>query len=172
MNKYKSPYEAYPFLSDDGDDYRCDFEILTDRMASETGLLASLILEEELRNDLITVAELIYHLNASLRTFYSVKIEEEEFLLRKVGELEEKNRDRFTWFVLPVGSSRASLAHMLRADGKALVRLLYRQAEKEKLDRKLIDLANLLSGYFFMLALELNRLDGKEELDFISRNYK
>ena len=42
MKPYRSPYEAYPFLSDAKDDLRCDFEILTDRMASMTGLLASL----------------------------------------------------------------------------------------------------------------------------------
>ena len=33
MSLYRSPYEAYPFLSDDGADLRCDFEILTDRIA-------------------------------------------------------------------------------------------------------------------------------------------
>lgn len=172
MNKYKCPYEAYPFLSDDGDDYRCDFEILTDRMASQIGLLASLSLEEELRKELIFIAELVYHLNASLRTFFSIEEVEMNFLLSRVGELEEINKESFSRFVLPVGSRRASLAHMLRADAKALVRLLYRQAERQELDNRLIDLASLLSGYFFMLALDLNRLDGVEEIEFISRNYK
>ena len=35
---YRSPYEAYPFLADAPEDLRCDFEIMTDRMSSETGL--------------------------------------------------------------------------------------------------------------------------------------
>ena len=41
MNLYRSPYEAYPFLCDAGEDLRCDFELLTDEMASQTGLLAA-----------------------------------------------------------------------------------------------------------------------------------
>ena len=36
---YRSLYEAYPFLADAPEDLRCDFEIMTDRMSSETGLL-------------------------------------------------------------------------------------------------------------------------------------
>ena len=40
MNKvYRSPYEAYPFLSDSSEDLRCDFELLTDEISSKTGLL-------------------------------------------------------------------------------------------------------------------------------------
>ena len=30
MSLYRSPYEAYPFLCDAGEDLRCDFELLTD----------------------------------------------------------------------------------------------------------------------------------------------
>lgn len=37
---YRSPYEAYPFLADEARKYDCDFEILTDEIASLTGLLA------------------------------------------------------------------------------------------------------------------------------------
>ncbi|MDY4306948.1 hypothetical protein SNF32_04905 [Enterococcus mundtii] len=36
---YRSPYEAYPFLADDADDLRCDYELHTDRLSSEIGLL-------------------------------------------------------------------------------------------------------------------------------------
>ena len=48
---YRSPYEAYPFLADPSEDFRCDFEILTDRISSETGLLRSIIRDEILRYD-------------------------------------------------------------------------------------------------------------------------
>ena len=37
-------------------------------------------------------------------------------------------------------------------------------------DRRL-DLANLLSGYFFYLALHLNEAEGVEEVPYVSRNY-
>ena len=46
----RSPYEAYPFLADPSEDFRCDFEILTDRISSETGLLRSIIRDEILRS--------------------------------------------------------------------------------------------------------------------------
>ena len=169
MKKYRSPYEAYPFLSEDSRDLRCDFEILTDEMASLTGLLASLCQEDYLKEELTFVSEIIYHLNPSLRTFFSVRDEELAFLLARVGELEEENSSRFKRFVLPLGSSRASLSHVLRAKAKELVRLIYRYSETNTVDEKIIDLANILSGYFFLLALELNKRDGLEEIEYRSR---
>ena len=36
---YRSPYEAYPYLSSKPEDLRCDFELMTDELASMTGLL-------------------------------------------------------------------------------------------------------------------------------------
>ena len=50
---YHSPYEAYPFLSDAGDDLRCDFELFTDQMASRTGLLRAQVKDETLREELL-----------------------------------------------------------------------------------------------------------------------
>jgi hypothetical protein len=35
----------------------------------------------------------------------------------------------------------------------------------------LLDIANLLSGYYFSLALKLNKLADVEETPFVSRNY-
>ena len=172
MKKYRSPYEAYPFLSEDSEDLRCDFEIMTDRLASLTGLLASLCMEEDLKEELRKVCQLIYHLNPSLRTFFSIKEEEIDFLIGRVGELKIKNENRFERFVLPLGSKRASLSHVLRADAKALVRLTYRYAENNQVDERVLDFSNLLSGYFFLLALELNALDGVDEIEYKSRNYK
>lgn len=41
----------------------------------------------------------------------------------------------------------------------------------KKIDPQLYDVVNLLSGYFFMLALYLNQLENGEEVPFVSRNY-
>ena len=74
--------------------------------------------------------------------------------------------------MLPAGSPRACVAHVLRTDGKRLVRLLYRFAQRGgKVEDALFDFANLLSGYFFLLALALNHADGVPERPFESRNY-
>ena len=113
MSLYRSPYEAYPFLCDAGEDLRCDFELLTDEMASRTGLLRSLVKDEALK-----------------------------------------------------------AAHLLRVQGKQLVRLIYRWVEKgHEVPNRLLDLANLLSGYFFYLALHLNEVEGVDEVPYVSRNY-
>ena len=51
---YRSPYEAYPFLCDAGTDLRCDFELMTDEMASLTGLLRSGVTDETIREELLS----------------------------------------------------------------------------------------------------------------------
>ena len=54
-----------------------------------------------------------------------------------------------------------------------LVRLIYRHARQgHAVPPALLDIANLLSGYFFQLALKLNALAGVEEIPYASRNYK
>lgn len=41
MDLYRSSYEAYPFLCDNSENLCCDFELLTDEIASHTGLLCA-----------------------------------------------------------------------------------------------------------------------------------
>lgn len=60
---YRSKYEAYPFLSDPSEDLRCDFEILTDETASLIGLLRSEIKDKALREELLRICEITYHVN-------------------------------------------------------------------------------------------------------------
>ena len=55
MELYRSPYEAYPFLSDDSGDLRCDFELLTDEMASAVGLLRAQVEDPDLKSELLCV---------------------------------------------------------------------------------------------------------------------
>ncbi len=171
MDKYRSPYEAYPFLADEDQDLRCDFEILTDRMSSLTGLLAAKCPAR--REELLRVDELIYHFNPSLRTFFSIRDEETAWLAALTQSLAEEVSGRCERFVLPAGSERACIAHLARVDGKSLVRLLYRARQRGvKFSDAVLDFANLLSGYFFQLALWLNQQDGVAEIPFISRNYR
>lgn len=171
MKIYRSPYEAYPFLADAADDLRCDFEILTDEMSSKTGLLAARCPER--REELLKLDELIYHMNPSLRTFFSILPEEVEWLNGCLQTLLKENEGRCSRFVLPAGTERACMAHVLRTDGKKLVRMLYRHAQSGgRVEDALFDFANLISGYFFQLALWLNARDSFDEIAFVSRNYK
>ena len=170
MELYRSPYEAYPFLSDDSDDLRCDFELLTDEMASMTGLLRAQVEAEDLRAELQWVCELIYHINPTLRTRMTVTEEEAVRLAAAAERLQAETSAH--GFVLPQGCVPSCTAHLLRVKGKCLVRLLYRHMRQgHDVPDLLVDVCNLLSGYFFLLALKLNALEGTAEVPIISRNY-
>ncbi len=173
MEIYRSPYEAYPFLSDISEDLRCDFEIMTDKIACLTGLLRSKCGEASLRDELEKIDTLVYHLNPSLRTRLTVTREELEWLLQCTNRWKAETAGRCEKFVLPQGSERSCLAHILRTECKALVRLIYRYVHRgSEIDPLILDFSNLLSNYFFVLSLKLNKLDGVEEIPFESRNYK
>lgn len=173
MSLYRSPYEAYPFLCDSGEDYRCDFELLTDEMASRTGLLRSQVQDPALKEELLWICELIYHINPTLRTHLTVTEEETQRLLDAASRLKAQCGSRCKLFVLTQGCEAACTAHILRVNGKQLVRLIYRWIEKgNTVPNRLLDLANLLSGYFFYLSLRLNELEGVDEVPYESRNYR
>lgn len=168
-----SKYLAYPFLYDKPEDVRCDYEIFTDEISSTIGLLRSFIKDDDLRNELSKINELVYHMNASLRTFVSVTEDELKWLESRSLAYQEEIQGRINKFVLPEGGVCASYAHIIRTKCKALVRLLHRHKEQgNNVDELLFDFSNLLSGYFFILALKLNKDEDIEETEFISRNYK
>ncbi len=170
MELYHSPYEAYPFLSDSGDNLCCDFELLTDEMASAVGLLRSRVEDKMLNAELLWVCGLIYDINPTLRTRLTVTAEEVSRLATAVERLQ--GECSVCGFVLPQGCEAACTAHLLRVKGKCLVRLLYRHMQRgHEVPPMLVDACNLLSGYFFLLALKLNALEGVAEETFVSRNY-
>ena len=172
MELYRSPYEAYPFLSDAPDDLRCDFELMTDGLASLTGLLRSKVEDAALREELLWLCELIYHMNPALRTPLRVTEAERERLHAAAERLRGETRDRCRRFVLCQGCEAACIAHVLRVRAKETVRLLYRHLHQGRpVEPLLLDLVNLLSDYFFHLALRLNAEAGVDEVDFISRSY-
>jgi ATP:cob(I)alamin adenosyltransferase len=178
MNKHLS----YSFLYDDPEDLRCDFEIATDEVASMVGFLRSLIDDDALREELCTLNELMYHINPCLRTKITIIAEELGWLEDRVEAIQWEVRESFDSavhrrenkprFVIPQGCPAASYSHIIRNKCKALVRLMYRhQQQGHKIDDLLFDYVNLFSGYFYSLALKLNRDKGIVEREFISRVY-
>ena len=111
---------------------------------------------------------------SSTRICATIRRPEEEiaWLLERVNAMNELTYEENRPFVLPMGTICSSYAHILRAKAKDIVRLLYRMDYGgKKIDPQLYDVVNLLSGYFFMLALYLNQLENGEEVPFVSRNY-
>lgn len=178
-----SKYLAYSFLYDDAADLKCDFELLTDEIASMIGLLRSLLDDAdraacpELADDLTRINELMYHINPSLRTTVMVTPEELEWLLEKTGGLQASARDALPkdggpTFLVPQGCASAAYSHVIRSKCKTLVRLLSRyQQQGNCVDAILFDLVNVYSGYFYSLALRLNKNHGVKEIPFKSRVY-
>lgn len=170
---YRSKYEAYPFLCDDTHDLKCDFEIFTDEIACQIGLLRSMVKEDYIQEELLKICELVYHMNPSLRTFVSLSEEELKWLESSVLKLKKETEGRCDKFVLNQGCESACRSHIIRTKFKALVRMLYRYMQQgNEVPDILLDFANLFSGYFFYLALLLNKINGINEIEFMSRNYK
>lgn len=170
---YRSKYEAYPFLSDEENDLRCDFEIFTDEIASQIGLLISLINDEGLNKELLTICDLVYHINPSLRTFVSVTEDELNWLEKCALRLCDETKNRCEKFVLTQGCESACQSHIIRAKFKALVRMMYKHVYRgNNVPNILFDFGNLLSNYFFYLSLKLNDINNVDEIEYKSRNYK
>lgn len=173
MKIYRSPYEAYPFLADDIQDFRCDFEILSDEIACTIGLLNAKNKDPILQETLLWLCEMVYHINPTLRTRFSITDTELEKLSDMVKDMENNTKDVCHGFLLPQGCECACIAHILRTKCKALVRLIYRfqYSSNAEVSNQLYDFCNLLSGYFFFLSIYFNKINHTPEIPFISRNY-
>ncbi|MDR2052679.1 MAG: ATP--cob(I)alamin adenosyltransferase, partial [Treponema sp.] len=138
--------------------------------------------DEALREELCKLNELMYHINPCLRTKTTIVEEELNWLRDRVEGIQREIRESFDAaaaprknkprFVIPQGCPAASYSHIIRNKCKALVRLMYRHEEQgHKVEGILFDYVNLFSGYFYSLALKLNRDEGIPETEFISRVY-
>jgi cob(I)alamin adenosyltransferase len=144
------------------------------------GYLRSLVTDQETRDELVRVNELMYHINPSLRTKVTVTEEELHWLEERTEKLKQETRDSFRdfpgerklYFVIPQGCPAASYSHIIRNKCKALVRLLSRhQQQGNTIAELLFDFTNLYSNYFYYLALKLNRDQDVGETQFDSRVY-
>ena len=167
---HKSKYIACPLLCENKEDHICDFALQIDEIASTAGLLRSMTTEEELKEELRFVCDIIYSLSPSLRR--GIVVTEDEFGQLEAAALRLKEEAAPTGtIVLPMGSQRASLAHVLRVKCKAAVRLLCKHGQKgHEVDGLLLDFAHLLSGYFYYLAFKFNALDGVAEIAYKIRD--
>ena len=165
-------YIAYPFLYDDPKDLKCDFEILTDEVSSMIGLLRGFVKDEALRDELEKVCEIVYHLNPTLRTFLSLNEEDLNWINERYMFYKNEYKDLVKKFVIPQGGVCACYAHVIRSKCKAVVRMIYRHKENgHEVPNLLFNFFNLLSGYFFSLAIKFNHDEGICEKEFISKNY-
>jgi len=159
---------CYPFLYEKGK--MVEFEILTDKLASQLGFAASLA-EGNFKNELLFVCELVYHLNGSIRGKNAINESYVSFLEARYVFYEEDTKDGLR-FVVPAGSTLASSLHVARSMGKEVVRKMYiLSIEDVKVEKVLFDFANMVSNYCFMAAIYANKICNVKEKEFISRSY-
>lgn len=164
-------YLSYPFLYEKK--RIVEFELLTDEIASYLALAASYATNKELKQELIKINELVYHLNPCVRTNTTLEGHELAWLYSRYQTYEYVTKKRESLFVLPAGSTLASTLHILRTKSKSLVRLLHLITEEgTTVHDSLFDFTNVLANYFFVAAMYANKLDDIEEIPFTSRVYK
>lgn len=163
--KMSVEYCAYPFLKEESN--LCDYEIATDRLASMLSIARHHIRHIP-QEDLLQLMEMIYHANGSIRGNCAIR----DIELQKLNILYARYSMHMDHFVLPDGCIGASYLHVLRAETKAVIRIMHRiQQEGKTVEAVLFDFMNLLSNTFFMLCLYENKHDGFLEREFISRSY-
>lgn len=157
-----------PFLYEESK--KVEFEISTDKLASQLGFCASLA-KGNFKNELIFITELVYHLNGSIRGKTVIDEGHVSFLKARYEFYEEETKDG-TRFVIPQGSPLASSLHVARCFGKEVVRKMYQvKLEGVIVEDVLFDFANMISNYSLMAALYANKINNVSEKEFNSKSY-
>ncbi len=153
-----------PYLCDG--DGRIDFELKMDEVTSQIGLLSALSKEPNLRDSLLQLAELTYNLLPTLRSGFALRDEEYQGLVSWYTTMPVPA----SLFVLPQGSQRACLAHVIRAGFNEASRLAVRCVQEGcQEDERLFRSLSALSNGFCRLASLLNKQDGVADIPFFSR---
>lgn len=161
----KVDYYAYSFLKEGSN--QCDYEIMTDRLASFLGLSMHYIKHID-QEELLFLCETIYHANGSIRGKNAI----DDIRFQKVEQIYQKYERPFKEFYLPVGCIGASYLHVLRSECKNIVRWIVKIEKEKQVDKKIYDLFNLLANLFFYMALYENEQEGFEEKVFVSKSYE
>lgn len=111
-------------------------------------------------------------MNPSLRTFVSVTQDDLDWVYERYIFYKNENENLVKRFVIPQGGICSGYCHVILSKFKYVVRLLYRHKQNgNEFDNILFNFFNLLSGYFFALAIKFNKDEGIAEKEFISKNY-
>lgn len=157
---------AYSYLKEDSK--KCDYEIITDLLASDMGLAMHYVKHI---CELERLVALVYHANGSIRGRCAIT-ENDTLWLLSVYDKYQSLVDNHSNFYLPIGCKGASHLHHLRSMTKMCVRLAYKiEKEQIKVNSLLIDFLNLLSNTLFLMALYENKCENVTEVVFESKSY-
>lgn len=173
---------CYSHIHEEG--LTCDWELGTDRLASELGLAAAMLDESsqgwgperptrsELLEHLRELQQKTYDANGSIRGRCTILASDIEELYGRYTIYGDLCQDRRRTFVLPGGAKPAAQLHICRCQAKSLVRLLYRhQQETGPIPETLLPWMSLLANHLFVLAVLANQRKNVPEVPYASHNY-
>ena len=152
-------------------DVRIEAYGTVDELNSHIGLLSSYVTDESIDSVLTRIQSDLFIVGTHLATdqsqtplYPSAILPEDEvgFLENEIdailSELPEK-----LGFVLPGGSISASQAHVCRTVSRRAERCVIRLANEATVGKEILQFLNRLSDFFFVLAKNLNNIEGKSE---------
>lgn len=142
-----------------------------DELNSQVGLLLTYINTTTDRNNLISIQNCLFVIGALLATDSdspkspSTSITTDDIAtLEKNIDLASEDLPKWKGFTLPGGCRAAAIAHICRTVCRRAERQILVLNETEPVEGQIICYVNRLSDYFYILALRLNFLEGKEEI--------
>lgn len=170
MPKKDARFLCYPFMRESA--ATVDYEIRTDSLTTQIGLASSLTKDiPKIYNDLMYLQEMAYHLNGSVRGKNAISEEDLNKLSSMYDFYVAEVKERIETFVLPQGTTAACVLHTCRSEAKKSVRALHKVSEERNVPDILFDYAHLLANVLFVMAVYVNKLEGMEEIPFISKSY-
>lgn len=79
--------------------------------------------------------------------------------------------DSIKQFLLPQGCVAATLLQICRSEAKKSYRALHKVSEEREVPEILFDYLGLLANVFFVMAVYTNKMQGVEEIPFVSKSY-
>lgn len=142
-----------------------------DELNSLVGLLHAQITSEADREQLVRIQGDLFSIGSQLATEADSQRPPLKCITQQdVAELEHAidvahdGLPGWRGFTLPGGSVEAAQAHVCRCAARRAERRILDLADTEAVDEVLLCYINRLSDYFYVLALRLNYLQGKEEI--------
>ncbi|WP_339160840.1 hypothetical protein [Siminovitchia sp. FSL W7-1587] len=163
-------YLCYPYMRESAS--TVDFEIRTDSLTTRIGQAASLTKEiPVVHEDLMYLLPMVYHLNGSVRGKMAITEEDVNRLSKMYDFYVAEVKDRIDRFVLPQGTTAACVLHVCRSEAKKSVRALHKVSLEKEVPKRLFDYTHLLANVLFVMAVYVNKINGVEEIPFISKSY-
>ena len=173
MKKNDWRYKSYPFMREKS--CLVDYEIRTDSMTTQIGHAIAVLEKEEGAGEIVHILRqiqpLAYHVNGSVRGRVAITEEDLAWLDGVYDDFVERGGEAIKQFVLPQGSQGATALHICRSEAKKSYRALHKVSEEREVPDILFQFLGLLANVFFVLAVEINKLQNIEEIIFTSKSY-